>query len=381
MGRPAARLLDNTVHGGVIVMGDFTVIIGNRPAARVGDNHVCPIPTHVGGPIIPPAALNTLISNRPASRIGDQAICAGPPDIIATGEVTVLIGTGVAVFTTGLPFFKEKLIKLISIPTAHYWKKVTGQLFVDGPSAFDVVQGMLGDCYLMASLSAVAGSRPELIEKMVTVVDEPSNLYQVTMTLPDGTATSAIVSGEVPGFLGAASYGGSSQSKETWVAIAEKGYAALLGDHIAQKHQEYWKEKHKGGYDGIGHGWYPDEALSHITGGESRSYDTGSTEANERAWSALEEGTAQKKPMTAGSKGKREGMRKVFSPVIGNHAYTVLGARTDSSGQRWVDLRNPHGKEGVAGRIMSGGKAGGTFSMRYESFCKDFDRVDVNDPP
>jgi uncharacterized Zn-binding protein involved in type VI secretion len=28
----------------------------------------------------------------PAARVGDMAVCAGPPDVIAAGSVTVMIG-------------------------------------------------------------------------------------------------------------------------------------------------------------------------------------------------------------------------------------------------------------------------------------------------
>jgi len=66
------------------------------PAARVNDQHVCPMVTvlvpHVGGPILPPGALMVLIGGMPAARVGDLAFCAGGPDVIAMGSFTVLIG-------------------------------------------------------------------------------------------------------------------------------------------------------------------------------------------------------------------------------------------------------------------------------------------------
>ena len=68
-----------------------------RPAARVGDPHVCPVvvpftPPHVGGPILPPGQPTVLIQGMPAARATDLAQCAGPPDTIASGSTTVLIG-------------------------------------------------------------------------------------------------------------------------------------------------------------------------------------------------------------------------------------------------------------------------------------------------
>lgn len=67
-----------------------------KPAARITDMHTCPLVTgttpHVGGPILPAGEPTVLIGNMPAARVGDKALCTGPPDTIATGSATVLIG-------------------------------------------------------------------------------------------------------------------------------------------------------------------------------------------------------------------------------------------------------------------------------------------------
>lgn len=100
MKQPAARLTDTTAHGGVITTGAATVRIGGLSAARLNDLHTCPMVTgvvpHVGGPI---AMGNTtvLIEGLPAARVGDAVICTGPPDTIAMGCETVLIGDAAAV--------------------------------------------------------------------------------------------------------------------------------------------------------------------------------------------------------------------------------------------------------------------------------------------
>ena len=93
----AARKGDQTGHGGTIAAGENTVLIGNMPAARVGDDHTCPLSEpgpkpHKGGPISPPGCTTVLIGNQPAARVGDEAVCVGPIDKIAKGEPTVMIG-------------------------------------------------------------------------------------------------------------------------------------------------------------------------------------------------------------------------------------------------------------------------------------------------
>lgn len=95
---PAARMGDTTAHGGSIMGGFPTVLIGGQPAARITDMHVCPMQTpgvppipHVGGPISGPGSPTVLIGNLPAARVGDMAVCTGPPDSIVMGCMTVII--------------------------------------------------------------------------------------------------------------------------------------------------------------------------------------------------------------------------------------------------------------------------------------------------
>ena len=67
------------------------------PAARVTDQHVCPMvdpgpKPHVGGPINPPCSPNVQTCLQPQARVTDQATCATPPpDFIVTGSSTVLV--------------------------------------------------------------------------------------------------------------------------------------------------------------------------------------------------------------------------------------------------------------------------------------------------
>jgi uncharacterized Zn-binding protein involved in type VI secretion len=98
---PAARLGDPTAHGGVIMSGFPTVLIGGMPAARLTDMHTCPMVTpgvppipHVGGPISGPGVPTVLIGGMPAACVGDMAVCVGPPSTIIMGCPTVLIGPG-----------------------------------------------------------------------------------------------------------------------------------------------------------------------------------------------------------------------------------------------------------------------------------------------
>lgn len=72
--------------GGPIVSGSPNVLVGGLPAARVGDPLIC-----VGPPdAIAMGSTSVLINGRPAARMGDPTAHGG---VIVGGLGTVLIGT------------------------------------------------------------------------------------------------------------------------------------------------------------------------------------------------------------------------------------------------------------------------------------------------
>lgn len=73
------------VGGPIIPPCAPTVLIGFLPAARITDKAICVGPLDV----IVKASMTVLISNLNAARIGDQTAHGG---VITTGEPTVMIG-------------------------------------------------------------------------------------------------------------------------------------------------------------------------------------------------------------------------------------------------------------------------------------------------
>lgn len=108
---PAARVADATMHGIPLTgAGEPTVSIMSMPAWRVGDNHTCPLvctaPTpgppagtpHTGGAVLK-GSFTVLIGSKPAARMGDIVIepTAIPPpfppnNTIMAGAAKVQIG-------------------------------------------------------------------------------------------------------------------------------------------------------------------------------------------------------------------------------------------------------------------------------------------------
>jgi uncharacterized Zn-binding protein involved in type VI secretion len=90
---PGARLGDPTGHPGIVAgPGASSVLIAGKPAARVGDQHVCSMAPPAGPhptTLFVRGSATVLIDGMPALRVGDLAGCGAP---IAAGAVTVVIG-------------------------------------------------------------------------------------------------------------------------------------------------------------------------------------------------------------------------------------------------------------------------------------------------
>lgn len=73
------------VGGPILPVGCPTVLIGGMPAARVGDRALCVGPVDV----IVQGSRSVLIGNQPAARLGDRTAHGG---VIVVGHPTVIIG-------------------------------------------------------------------------------------------------------------------------------------------------------------------------------------------------------------------------------------------------------------------------------------------------
>ena len=64
-------------------------------AARVGDDHICPMfdgpKPHKGGPVLA-GTPSVMIGGRPVATVGSACLCVGPPDTVAAGSSSVVAG-------------------------------------------------------------------------------------------------------------------------------------------------------------------------------------------------------------------------------------------------------------------------------------------------
>jgi len=89
---PAARVGDQSTHGGTVTgPGVSAVLIGGKPAAVVGDLHVCALPPNSHQPTtspFPAGSGTVVVGGRPVLRTTDACICGA---MAVVGEPTVVI--------------------------------------------------------------------------------------------------------------------------------------------------------------------------------------------------------------------------------------------------------------------------------------------------
>jgi hypothetical protein len=242
------------------------------------------------------------------------------------------------------------------------------QLFINGVSASDVRQGSIGDCYLMASMAAIAHAQPQLIEQMFEQTADGD--YKVKLHDEEGMLwwkesvdKEVTIDDTVPHVGGGSIYGDSTDEGESWVGLTEKAYAETFGGGE--------------GYEGIGHGDHPGTALERLTGWESD--ETVMLFNKDSTWETLQDAQANGYPTTASSE-PWDFLVPEDSGVVSGHAYTVTGV-SEVNGERMVNVRNPWGGAGTSttksGRVVETGD----FTMPYDKFYSSFKSVTTLKPP
>ena len=239
------------------------------------------------------------------------------------------------------------------------WKPVQdGKLFVDGVNFDDVVQGSIGDCYLVGALSAVAQANPETIKNAIKENADGTYTVRFYEKQPSGAMkpVDITIDGDLPqGSFGGARYAKSRDGKELWVGLLEKAYTQWKG----------------GDYEKIGNGGFSGDVVSGLTG-KATSYSSNKyTDAN-TMFRTIQSGATNHRAMTAPTHGKDSGVDYSGSGVYAWHVYTVLGA-VEEAGTRYVQLRNPWGSTEPG----SDGKNDGIFKMKLDDFAKLYQGVDV----
>lgn len=215
--------------------------------------------------------------------------------------------------------------------TASQWRPTRTELFgaTGAPRSEDVAQGGAGDCYLLASLAAVAQQRPEVIEKMVRENDDGTVTVRVrdrkiTLT-PDVTDTYA------------------SDERASWVPLVEKAYAVVgytdsqLPSTVERVGRSIFSgsDYDRQGYEGLGSGGYGDQSLAAITGSETHSAGVGD------GFDHIRELVAGGKPVVVSSQGSPAD-EAGEDGVVSGHLYAVRAVVGEGPDAR-LELYNPWG--------------------------------------
>lgn len=189
----------------------------------------------------------------------------------------------------------------------------------------DILQGIIGDCYFLSSISSLAESRPERILKLfLTKKKSKAGLYCVRLCL-EGEWKIIYVDSLIPCYKngGPCFTKSHNNQNEIWVLILEKAYAKAFSNY----------ERIEAGLSR--------EALRELTGA---SIDV-IFDDDPKLWDKILEGTKNNYVMTAGSKEEGDlAVSKVNKGIYASHAYSLLGA-FEIMGEKIVKMRNPWGEK------------------------------------
>ena len=227
--------------------------------------------------------------------------------------------------------------------TAGYGATQTGPIATTGGdrddtdaySPDDITQGALGDCYFLASLSAIARSNPSALRNRISRQSDGS--YNVILYVRAGdnfrqqvvnvTATFPQRNSGTGNYTYASAGDANAKGTELWVRLFEKAYAKL-----------------KGSYDEI-EGGFEENALETLLGQEAEELNLSSL-TNEQLIARVRAAFRSNQPVTAGTGSFKRNQFTRLNEIVPLHAYTVLDISDDT-----ITLRNPHGESLGGGNL------------------------------
>eukprot|EP00347_Sterkiella_histriomuscorum_P011682 403371513 len=212
-------------------------------------------------------------------------------------------------------------------------KAAQSLVFDDGVSACDILQGSLGDCYLLSAMSVIAHSQPQLMRRIFHQKSQEiqdTGLY-VLMFYRNRKPVIITLDDYFPTANGRHAYvkvSNKEGNKEIWAMLIEKAYAKMYGS-----------------YPNI-EGGLVDAAFADLTNGAPDRYDL--TDQNVKRmlntgqfWEKLNFWNAKNYLMGAGSpQGSDADVSRLG--IVQGHAYSILDVY-EVEGNKLIQLRNPWG--------------------------------------
>lgn len=232
----------------------------------------------------------------------------------------------------------------------------------EGPKVDDVIQGNLGDCWLMAALASLAKTKPSFIkEKLIKQApDDPSRV--VVRLHPQGEPKDIITDKQVvvenknheESF-----YAGTKSC--LWVALVEKAYAAsmggsyhkLSGGQIETAFLTLTGTKNLSTEQKTGEKLDDRKTRKEVEQELSKTIETTlDTEKGQKdLFTRIKDALTYGYPINMGTKkniGEPTGKghssgEPMVAGMLGGHGYTIIDT-SESDGECWVTVRNPWGK-------------------------------------
>lgn len=312
-----------------------------------------------------------------------------PPDNRSVGKVEGDAASGI-MNAGGVEWAKARAIAGASGNTPH--------LFADAIEPADVLQGALGDCWLMAALACVA-ERPDVLEQaIVTKHVDPRGKYHFRLwnqvrNSPGKKWVEVVIDENIPVHPGSLKPKfARTHCNEMWVLLLEKAFAKLYG-----------------GYDRLDGGqmsW----ALTAITGNPAVTLTRDPPKRD--GWSDGRETVSNDQLFILLHKMRRNGAFVCCAMIepqekmglIDGHAYSIIQFHKVRRGAfstsffRMVQIRNPHGQTEWQGAWSDRNRAwsdyphvhqqlygtsqrveDGAFWMQWEDFVKFWKEVQIVD--
>ena len=199
-----------------------------------------------------------------------------------------------------------------------------------GISPGDIIQGSLGNCYFLCSLSSLA-EYPDLIRRLFDFDERnPYGIQSVWLNI-NGAWKRIIMDEYFPAYFNGVNYDlafSKTEQRELWVILLEKAYAKAYGS--------YWEIV----------GGDPVHALRDLTGAP---YDrVEEWDDLDASWRKLAEANERRFMLTCFTKSTEIIEEQNAEGIVFGHAYTILDVRDiiDSRGipARVIQIRNPWGK-------------------------------------
>jgi hypothetical protein len=261
----------------------------------------------------------------------------------------------------------------------HYTVVKKGQLFVDGVDGDDPFQGKRPDCWLIASMSAIAFQQPQLIESLVTANADGT----VTVHFKDPDAGEpykqydATVDVEVPADENKNYAYAYARNYELWPSLVEKAYVQQFVEN------DYAK------LDGGGRPAYGLELLTGLPGQRMGITDAqrkgvvtktdGRTlgDARQTLFDTIRGLLASGAPVVANTGSQIDETKG--PPFVKSHSYPVLQA-FEENGQHYFELRNPWGRRDGAAPPRDGVDDARVI-VSMEEFVEVMTDIDYVSPP